>query len=155
MQTLITPAEVIDAAFGGAASGVRENSVTAAAIISAQRKFIRPVLGPLYDRLADESYAGFLKEYVLPALALYVKFLLLPTLAHTVGGLGVVTHKGANFSPSSARELAALRKRTRADAHSMMRRAVEHVEANPAAFPGYDPVRNILNRRSVSSDIVL
>ncbi len=126
MKLLITPAQVAELAYRSP-DFINPDSVSEATIVAAQQKFIRPVFGPLYEKLCDGLYPEFVAEYVVPALALYVKI---------------------TMQTSSKRNL-------RTEAKALILRAIQHVEANPAAYPEYDPRENILNRCSIDGGIVL
>lgn len=137
MKTLITPARVAEIAFEPA-EAFCEAAVSEAAILSAQHKFIEPALGALYGELAEGKHAGLLEEYITPPLALYVKWLLMPSLAVQSGRMGIVQVQSASFRPADARTLARARQRVKADARALMRCAVEHIEQNPQLYPSYD-----------------
>mgnify|MGYP003623584211 CR=1 FL=1 len=136
--------------------GIDEKAVTPSVILAAQHKFIRPALGKkLYERLGETACHELLRIFIKPALALYVRLMLLPTLAASAGNLGIVQPKGQHFSPADSKSVASLRKQARSEAGTMMLRAIRHVEENPARYPDYDRMENILNRVSISSQIVL
>ena len=154
MNILITPGEVLEMAFASP-EGAESGHISESVIVSAQRKFIRPVINGLFDKLEQGEYEPLLTGYIKPPLAYYVKFLVLPMLSAHVGSLGVVQSRGATFLPADAATLAALRRQTRSDANALMRIAVEHIEVNRTAYPEYDPARNILHRASIASQVVL
>lgn len=154
MSTLISPKEVIDTAFNG--SPVIESfEIPESIILAAEQKFIKPVLGNLFPNLQSGSHSSLLSEYIKPALAYYVKLLLIPTMSVQTGMMGVVRWKGDNFAPADNKYISALSKSTRSQANTLMQRAVDHIESNPAAYPEYDPAENVLNRISICSSIVL
>lgn len=153
MNILITPAEVAALAFGSPPA--TDGHISESSIISAQHKFIKPVLNGLYDKLLQGEYAALLDEYIKPALAHYVRFLVLPAIATQVGTIGVIQGRGPGFMAADAQTVRRLRRRARADANALMRRAVEHVESLRSDYPEYDPAKNVLNRVSISSDIIL
>lgn len=124
-KILITPDEVVQLAFDSP-QYMPAQSVSEAVILSAQHKFIRPVLGTLYSSLLDERYPE-LAELVKAPLALYVKWLLMPSLAVQSGPLGVVQHRGTNFSPAGSAGLSAARRRVKADARALMQAVREYV----------------------------
>lgn len=154
MKLLITPAQVAETAFR-TPDFINPDAVPETTILAAQHKFIRPVLGPLCDRMCDGAYADFLKEYIVPPLALYVKMLMLPSLSVQAGAGGVVEAVPANAVKVGDARLRSAVRRLRSDASALMRRAVEHIEAAPAAFPEYDAHQNILKRCSLDGQIVL
>lgn len=154
MELVITPEKVSELAFR-APDFVPADNIPAATILAAQQKFIRPVFGALYQRMLSGAVAEFVDEYVAPPLALYVKMLMLPSLAVQSGAAGVVEVTGKNLAKVSDERLRAAIKRLRGDASALMRRAIEHVEDNPKLFPDYDPSENILNRVSIDGGIIL
>lgn len=154
MKLLITPAQVAEAAFR-APDLIPADAVPEATILAAQQQFIRPVLGRLYDRLCAGTCPELLDGYIAQPLALYVKMLMLPSLAVQTGVAGVVEANPENLVRASDAKLRGAIRRLRGDATAMMRRAVEHIESDPAAYPEYDPHANILNRCSIDGGIVL
>ncbi len=84
MELLVTPAQVAQMAFR-APDFISPDAVPEATILAAQQKFVRPVLGDgLLDTLCGGAYPEFLADFVQPPLALYVKMLMLPSLADLV-----------------------------------------------------------------------
>jgi hypothetical protein len=156
METLITPAQVARMAFTGP-DFIADDAVGAATILAAEQKFVRPVLGEaLHAALLGGAYPDFLTDYVQPALALYVKALMLPSLAVQVGAAGVVEVNPKNLARAGEGKLGAAVRRLRRDALALMRRAVEHLEAAPpGACPEYHPGANVLNRCSTDGGVVL
>jgi hypothetical protein len=155
MELLITPAQVAEMAFR-APDFIPSDAISEATILAAQQKFIRPVLGDaLFDALRGGSHAQLLAEYILPPLALYVKMLMLPSLAVQVGGAGIVEANPKNHARASDAKIRAATRRLRSDARALVRRAVEHIEASPASYPQYDPALNILNRYAMDGGVFL
>ena len=151
----MTPREVADIAFEGSLNVVDADFIPEAVILSAQQKFIKPALNGLYDKIMGGGYAALTDEYVKPALAYYVRYLLLPTVSAQVGTVGVIQPKGAHFSSAADKTVAAVRRRTRSDANALMNRLVEHIEALPGDYPEYDPAQNVRNRVSTDAGVVL
>lgn len=155
MELLMTPAEVVEAAFGGG-DVIDAAIVTESAVLAAQRRYLRPVFGvSFYGALEQGRYGAFLAEYVRPALALFVKYLVLPDAAVRLGRLGIVRFGGEYFEPTDGAALKLLRERIRAEAETSLTAAVERLEADPAEFPEYDPRENIKRRLSVAGGVVL
>ncbi len=154
MKLLITPAQVAETAFR-APDFITADAVPEATILAAQQKFIRPVLGGLYEKLCAGEYPDFLSEYLLPPLALYVKMLMLPSLSVQAGAAGVVEVDSKNLSRAGDTRLRYAVRRLRSDASALMKRAVGQIESDPDAYPEYDARRNVLNRRSIEGRIVL
>ncbi len=156
MELLITPAQVAQMAFR-APDFISENAVPEATILAAQQKFVRPVLGDaLFDALCGGAYPVLLADYVAPALALYVKMLMLPSLAVQSGAGGVVEANPKNFARAGDVRLRAAVRRLRSDALALMRRTIEHIEsAASGVYPEYDPAGNILNRCFTDGGLIL
>ena len=154
METLMTPAEVATVAFPGSLDP-EGSFVPVSSIVAAQQKFLKPALNGLYERLEQGAYVELLEEYVKPALAHYVRYLLLPTISAQVGTTGVVQPRSASFGAASDKAVEAIRRRTRSDAAALMRRLIEHIETLAADYPEYDPAQNVLNRVSTAGGIVL
>ena len=151
---LMTPHEVVEIAFRGV-EAMDENMIGEAPILTAQYKFIRPVLGKLYEALLEGKYPELLNGYVKAPLAHYVKWLLLPRLSVQCGGIGVVQFKGENFSAAGDGAFAMLRQQVRSDAQALMKRVIERIELAPEEFPEYDPEQNVLHRVLLLGDWVL
>lgn len=91
MQLLATPQQVIDLAFA-ANEKITPVSIKETKIDAAQEKYIRPVLGKLYDALLDGKYPELLDNYVRPALAYYVRYSVIPDLALKLNDKGAQTY---------------------------------------------------------------
>lgn len=154
MELLITPARVAEEAFR-APDFITPGGVPGATILAAQQKFIRPVFGALYDRMLAGGYAGFVEEYIVPPLALYVKMLMLPSLAVQAGAAGVVEVNSRNLARAGDTRLRYAVRRLQSDAAALIDRAVAHVEADPDAFPEYDPRTNVRRRCSTAGNVVM
>lgn len=151
----MSSAEVVAAAFPGSLDD-GGGFVPESTIVAAQEKFIKPTLNGLYAALEQGTYPDLLDEYVKPALAAYVRYMMLPAVAANVGTVGIVQPRSTVFTPASDRAVAAVRRRTRADATTLMRRCVEHIETlGSNVYPEYDPLQNVLNRVSVDAGVVL
>lgn len=154
MEKLITREEVVRLAFASNPS-IAPSAIPETAIVTAQEKFVRPVVGRLYERIGGGELPALLDEYIKPALAFYVKLLVLPVVASPVGQTGVVKYRSSGFAPASERELSRLERKTRSNALMLMRIAVAHIESNRQLYPEYEPSENVLNRISTDGGIVL
>ncbi len=153
MELLITPQEVVETAFEGE-YGVTADRIGETVITAAQQKFIRPVIGGLYSRIEAGEYPE-LAQKIKVVLAHYVKLLMIPQLAVSLGNGGITQLKSGNFAPAAGDSLKALRDNTKACVGAMMRNLVEYIEENQADYPEYDPADNILHQVSISSGIIL
>ena len=91
---LITAAEVLETAFPSN-EYVPEGMIVPARIETAQLGFLRPVFGKLYDKLGEEPYAAFCRTYIKPALAYYVRYLMVDEQCAASGAAGVRQYKSA------------------------------------------------------------
>lgn len=154
-KTLITAAEVVELAFGGAGN-LREEEVSEATIIAAQRKYLLPVLGAsLLEEMEGGAHSDLVENYLKLALALYVKRLLLPALAVKVGVAGVVRYVGEGYAEVDAPTFRRLLQRTKFDADVVLDAVVDYVEQHPALFPNYVSANNIRHCVNIDSGIVL
>ena len=154
MKTLISSEEVVELATNGDYS-LRSTSVSEAVILTAQHKFLRPVLNNLYTALEQGHHHDLLEHYLKKPLASYVKYLLLPSVAAHMGASGVVQASGGNLAPANDKALHRLMQRIRSDADTLLRAAVEHIESHADDYPEYDPRKNILNRTSIVANILI
>ncbi|MDR2894620.1 MAG: hypothetical protein LBU97_04085 [Alistipes sp.] len=155
MKTLITPAQVAAAAFR-APDMITPEAVPEATILAAEQKFIRPVLGAaLCDAMGRGEYPDLLENFVKLPLALWVKSLMLPSLALQTGTAGVVEANSKNLARAGEGKIHAAIRRLRGDARALMRRAVEQIEASPDLYPDYSSADNVLNHCSMEGGVVI
>ncbi len=155
MELLITPAQVAAAAFR-APDLMTPEAIPEATILAAQQKYVRPVLGDaMCQALARGGYADFSRDYLQPALALYVKVLMLPSLAVQSGPAGVVEVHSVNLARAGEGKIRAAVRRLRGDARALMLRAVERIEASPDDFPEYDASRDVVRRCATAGGVIL
>lgn len=154
MKLMITPSEVAVLAFGGEhmlPAGILDDT----AIVSAQQKFLAPVLGTLWGALDADRHTVLINDYLKPALAQWVRFLILPAVSAQTGAAGVVQYGGQLFTAAEDKALARLLRRVRGNAEALTGALVEHIESRPDDYPEYDPAENIRNRVSIDGGIVL
>lgn len=151
---LITPGEVVSTAFPHH-TGVTPAAIRDEVILTAQQKYLRPVVGGLYVPLTEGKYPELLEGYLKAPLAHYVRLSMLPHLAYSIGTAGISAVKNSNLEVCSDKGLRFLCRTTRADALALMKRAVDHIEQNEELYPEYDPRENILNRVNIASQFVL
>ena len=156
MSTLLlaTPSEVWEIAFPPNANGP-DDQINETLIETAQLRYIKPILGPLYDTLEESRQADFVAQFLKKPLAYYVKSLALNTLSTSVGSLGVLEGKTDYATPVSIRHLHILRQEARHQADLLLDMAIEHIEKNPTLFPEYDPHLNIRHKIRIQGGIVL
>ena len=151
---LITAAEVLETAFPSN-EYVPEGMIVPARIETAQLGFLRPVFGKLYDKLGEEPYAAFCRTYIKPALAYYVRYLMVDEQCAAIGAAGVRQNKSAYKEAVPDSRLHRLRRQARNDADTLLDKAIDYVENNPAMFPEYDPKENIRRRVLIKGGFIL
>ena len=151
---LITAAEVLETAFPSN-EYVTEGMIVPARIETAQLGFLRPVFGKLYDKLGEEPYAAFCRTYIKPALAYYVRYLMVDEQCAAIGAAGVRQNKSAYTEAVPDSRLHRLRRQARNDADTLLDKAIDYVENNPAMFPEYDPKENIRRRVLIKGGFIL
>ena len=151
---LITAAEVLETAFPSN-EYVPEGMIVPARIETAQLGFLRPVFGKLYDKLGEEPYAAFCRTYIKPALAYYVRYLMVDEQCAAIGAAGIRQNKSAYTEAVPDSRLHRLRRQARNDADTLLDKAIDYVENTPAMFPEYDPKENIRRRVLIKGGFIL
>lgn len=151
---MITAEEVVELAFGGDAHLDRKR-ITDGVILAAQNKFIRPVLGVVYDLAHTAPYAAFVNEWVKLPLALYIKWLLLPELIVEVGASGVVVRSCEDYVSASSQQLRVMMQRLRSEAEALLDRAVEELEKNASLYTAYSAKDNVRCRTRIVGGVVI
>ena len=155
MNVMITPAEVVALAFGCGSEPLC-GEISEATIVAAERKYLVPVFGAeMVENMKSGGCQELVVDYVKPALALYVKRLVLPALAVKVGAAGVVSYLGEGFEKVDDATLARLLRRVKADADALIDRAVEIIEESPDDYPDYCVGCNVRHRVNLASGVVL
>lgn len=155
MNTLINAQEVVSLAFN-TVEAVDCSLIGESTILSAERKFIAPVLGRnFYEAVRRGRYHDFCVGHLWQPLALYVRLLMLPMLSVQTGATGVMQYEGVNFSVADTRQLSALKKALRSEANTLMQMAMEYVQSHRDTFSEYDPALSIQGRVSLSGDIII
>lgn len=155
MKILITPAEVAVKAFGGE-ENISVELITETAILAAQKRYILPVLGkPLWAALERGEYSELLSDWVKPALALYVKYSVLPAVAAQTGALGVVRYSGEGFVPADDKSFQRMLRGVRIEADALLDATAEFIESALVFFPEYNSTENIRNNISIIGGVVL
>lgn len=154
MQTLVTPAAVVELAFTDGEI-FTDAAIPESAIAAAQERYVRPVVGDaLYERLLEGGHADFTQEYLAAPLALYVRCLLAPQSDIRHGPYGTVQPRSDTFAAPSAETLRRSRDALLQRARQLMRSASDHLESHAEEYPAYDPQSNILNRCSIDGKLV-
>lgn len=152
-NTIVTPQQVVEMAFGGV-NNMRPEEVSQHTILAAERTFVVPVVGAqLLEELHQGQHAELL-DAMQCATALYTKRLMLPSLAAKVGVAGVVRYSSESYSPADSHTLKRLLWRTKADADALLDKVVEIIEAAPEEYPSYSPAKNVRNRVRLAGGVV-
>ena len=151
---LISAAEVLELAFP-TNEYVAEETIVPARIETAQLKFLQPAFGPLYEKLDDQRYGAFVQEYVKPALAYYVRCLMIDERCASIGTVGILQNKTSYAEAAGDDRLNRLRRQALSDAHTLLDKATGYVENNPAMFPEYDPKKNIRKKIRMKGGFIL
>ena len=152
MNRLITPEKVIQLAFGEA-EYLSEQAVSDADIVAATSRYIRPIIGQkLAERLVENSYPELLDEYVAPALAAAVRYMVQPLINLRTGDSGLVAPKGECFGTPSKEATAELQLRLKCRMRELLRRLSDHLNSN--SYAEYNADCNILNRCFIDGGVV-
>ena len=151
---LISSAEALSLAFTPA-EFQREELIPAVTIETAQLRYLKPAFGPLYDCLNEPRYEAFVERYVKPALACYVRALVIDARAAAVGPSGIVQARTQYTEAAPAEAAGRLRRQALRDAETLLEEAIEFVERHPEDFPEYDPDLGIRRRVLFKGGLIL
>lgn len=155
MKCIITPEKVIKLAFSPS-DQITPTAIKETKIDAAQEQFIRPVLGEgLLQVLLEERYAKFLEDYILPALAYYVRYAIIPDLSLKLNNAGAQVFNGVHSSAATDKQRAEMRQQARADANALLDKAVRYIESHRDEFPEYAPEMNVRKNVHTNSGFVL
>lgn len=155
MENLISPDEVVELGFEPLDHITGEN-VSRITIGVAQERFIEPVFGgEMIEAFVRGDYADLLEGYVAPALALYVKMLMLPMMALRVSAGGVVRGGVEGLDCATDMEVQQTQRKISSQAQQLIRQAVRIIEQSPETYPEYRAGRNILNRCRIEGGVIL
>ena len=161
-MALITATQVINTSFTN--TNTDADLIKAQLIRSAEIQYIRPALGDeLYALLVAEHTAGvytlenetLITDYVQPALAYYVKLLVLPDLNINTTSQGLMSNNAefANQATSSMRaELAQATKQIADSIISDMIKLIEDDEDDN--YPTYFTGTNITSKRAIGGFLI-
>ena len=151
---LISSAEALSLAFTPA-EFQPEELIPAVTIETAQLRYLKPAFGPLYDCLNEPRYEAFVERYVKPALACYVRALVIDARAAAVGPSGIVQARTQYTEAAPAEAAGRLRRQALRDAETLLEEAIEFVERHPEDFPEYDPDLGIRRRVLFKGGLIL
>lgn len=150
---LISSAEALSLAFTPA-EFQREELIPAVTIETAQLRYLKPAFGPLYDCLNEPRYEAFVERYVKPALACYVRALVIDARAAAVGPSGIVQAR-TQYTEAARPRRPAIAPAALRDAETLLEEAIEFVERHPEDFPEYDPDLGIRRRVLFKGGLIL
>ena len=154
MKTIITPSEAAALAWG-TGEYVSPESRSEADISAAERRYLEPVIGRrMAEALADGRYEELCSDYVAPALAMFVRILVQPSLDIRTGQAGSVVQSGAYADPAGSEARTASLRSLRRRAGELLRRLSDKLDAEAASYPEYEPSRNILKHCTTDGGIV-
>ena len=148
MKMLITKQDVIDMAYVPSEQ-IRPEQIPQAVIAEAQYKFIRPVLNGLYDELMADAHSELCELYVKPALAYYVKYLMITQ--HS----GYLTLMQSTAAQAAVAVADRLRTETLARASTLLNLCVSIIEISPQDYPAYKSADNIRNKTKIIGGFVI
>lgn len=155
MQNLISPAQVASTAFAPL-DHVATEDINPLTISVAQERYVVPVLGvPMVEALLAGSYSELADELIAPALALYTRVLMMPSLALRVSAAGVIKASNDYLDAATENDLRSLRRTTLAQATTLLQKAVAQIESAPELYPEYDPQQNIWRRCRIDGGVVV
>lgn len=130
-------------------------------IEAAQLEYLRPTLGEdLYDKIVagglDTDHQTLLNTYIKPALAFYVKYMIIPDMNANTTSKGTRTFGSDNFTqPASDKSRAELANMTIVMADTLRDKMVRHIEDNLTIFTTYQKGDNIQTSISMKGGIVI
>lgn len=135
---LITPDEVIELAFS-THDQIDSDVITDSRIEAAQLKFIAPALHKLYPPLIAGVYDDFLREYIKPALAYFIKYNIFLCLSVRIGNDGIIRVRPTDSTPVDSSEIGRLRRECRETAELFLKKALDYLKKNAGKFPEFQP----------------
>ncbi|HJB84709.1 MAG TPA: hypothetical protein IAA13_04280 [Candidatus Alistipes merdigallinarum] len=134
---LITPAEVLELAFPSN-QYLPEEMILPAKIDAAQYRFLKPAFGDFYACLAEEQYESFVDQFVKPALAYYVRYLVIDDLCALPGTTGVLQAETDYAESASEKNMEKVKCQAKEDADTLLKQALDYLEDHAEQFPEYD-----------------
>lgn len=154
IRSLITPKQVIELAFS-AGNALSPTSIKESKIIAAQEKYLRPVLGKLYDALLEGNYPELLEDYLRPALAHYVRYAIIPDISLRLNDKGVQMPFSDHANAASDKQRAELRQQDREDADVLLDMAVRYISEHRDRYSEYTPQKNGRSRTLINGGVIL
>ena len=166
-EKLITAQEVIDLAIPS--TKVRTGFIKDAIIDIAQQDFIYPVLGEyyqtekadnIYNMITETPYADLaakyktlITDYIKPALAFYIKYLIVPDIFAQITNVGVQQNDTENSHSVTAKDKDMLRSQAKKNAETLMAKLTRYLN-NSDDFPEYSSATNKFNTISHKGGLI-
>jgi len=153
-MSLMTKAEIITRVF---TRSVSESRIPDDIVSSCETKYIKPVLGEdFYNAvvLAPGSYTTLL-TYIKPALAWWVRYMILPELRIELSDLGVTTIQIKEGAPVDNDLFAQIRDNTRIVAEEKEKLLNDYLGDNASSYPLYYPSADPLNQVRIAGGIIM
>lgn len=140
-MNLITQAEIVSIAF--AEKNFLPGKILDTHIVTAQEGFIRPAIGgEFYDILVSTTPTGanavLVDDYIKPALAWYVRYVILPELMVRATNTGVQLVGSQGATEASDKQAGVLREQAKSNADILMNLAIRYLRNNSSSFPYFD-----------------
>lgn len=132
-RLLISPNEVVELAYSPSEQ-IRPEQISTSVIQQAQQKYMKPSLNGVLDAINDGKYYSLSDSYVKPALAHYVKYLLMPSQNSYMMMLASGTERSTNLSRES---FYAMKHEVLSRANTLRDMCVSVIEANQDQYPEY------------------
>lgn len=143
MQTILTPIQLYNLIFS-LEENYNPSVVRETDIAIAESRYLLPIVGEaLYNRLLGGGYSDLRREYVVPMLCAWTRYLIEPLLNERCG----LDHATSALD-------AELLARLRMVAMSYSRRLSDYLNSNVEEFAEYNPIDNPLNHCSIDGNIV-
>lgn len=159
-SSLITKAEVISLVFID--QNLNQTKIKDALLQVAHLEFIKPFLGEdFYDDLManpakNVGYSTLITDYLKPALAYYVKYLLEPEISFDLGNKGTQVLNGDFSQPASKDQRAVYRDRARNNAQTLLEEARRYIEDDEDDyFTEYYSNDNVQNKVMTKGDFII
>ena len=154
MNTLITTTQLLQQAFGSG-EYLPPDTFSEADIAAAEERYLLPVIGPaLHERLLAGDYADLRDSYLARPLALFTRLMIQPRLDIRTGQCGTSAPKSSWGQPADEEARRRQCRALRAEARSLLHRAVRYLDRHREEFPEYRPERNILKRCTTDGGFV-
>ncbi len=148
MQPLISSEEVLSLAFSRQ-EYLPYDLPSPQQILSAQERYIRPVVGEaLYKALGEGAYPELLANFVAPVIAYGVRSLLLGQLRLKIATGGLMEPSGEGWKAISAESLRAAQQALRSQFEPLRSRLDRELKylSEQGLLPEYEPTLNVRER---------